>query len=343
MEKVVRAVDTGRRNVKYIARGDPGEWRCSAFPARAIARETVPPADSLGPRRRTAFIPVDGLFYEVGPDVHLASDVFNAEVLLHDGYTSTPEYRALTLGALHFMQEEVIDLLMVGLPVVTHKLRKIVLALEKTLTGVHKLGGKRQVEVRKVRVLPQPAGALMQLGVQQNRLAELRKQKNLIIDVGYRTFDWIVTDGMATIDKRSHSLNRGMFDVLQAIAHAISDAKSIDYRDYDAIDRALRDNSTLSIYQSDYAITRHLPIARKICEHAAGEMLRYVGDPVDIANIIVVGGASFFFKKTIAQAFPRHALELPANGLYADVLGFQAAGVELARIPTENPPLPGAA
>ena len=328
---IVRAVDTGRRNVKYIARGEGAEWRCALFPAMAYPCESGVAAEQHGGRRKTIFIPLENLFYEVGPDVHLSADVFSAQMLQHDGYAATPEYLALTLGALHHMQQEAIDLLVVGLPVATFKQRKVVAALEKSLTGVHKVGGKRSVDVRKVLVLAQPQGALMQLGMQQDRLAELRKQRNLIIDAGHRTFDWLVTDGMCTIGKRSNSVDRGMFNVLQRIAEGISASTGANYRDYDAIDRALREKAPLTVYQKEYSVARHLPLARTVCDQAVAEMLHYVGDAADIANIIVVGGASFFFSPAIKRAFPRHRIELSKDAVFANVLGFQMAGVELAR------------
>ncbi len=42
------------------------------------------------------------------------------------------------------------------------------------------------------------------------------------------------------MEKKSHSVNRGMFDVLQAIAGGISKATGTQFREYDLIDTALR-------------------------------------------------------------------------------------------------------
>jgi plasmid segregation protein ParM len=48
-------------------------------------------------RRKTVAIPINGLFYEVGPEVELAADTFRA-TQMHDRYTETPEYMALLRG-----------------------------------------------------------------------------------------------------------------------------------------------------------------------------------------------------------------------------------------------------
>jgi hypothetical protein len=54
-------------------------------------------------KRKTVCIPVGPLFYEVGPDIHLAADTFRAKQL-HDEYTESPEYMALLRGALSMMK-----------------------------------------------------------------------------------------------------------------------------------------------------------------------------------------------------------------------------------------------
>ena len=79
-------------------------------------------------RRKTVAVPIDGLFYEVGPEVNLAADTFRA-TQMHDRYTETPEYAALLRGALSLMKVGTIDLLVVGLPVAAFTAKKA--ALEK--------------------------------------------------------------------------------------------------------------------------------------------------------------------------------------------------------------------
>lgn len=326
MEQTIRAIDAGRGNIKFVQADEGGEIKCAHFPSEAYAGERERKDDGLGQRRKTVSIPLDGLFYEVGPDVHLAADVFNAKVLQHDGYIETPEYLALVRGALHYMKHDVIDLLIVGLPVATFRVPGRIAALEKRMLGEHHVGKGHTVVVKAVKVLAQPRGALMYYGHTHNKLAELRKEKSLIIDPGARTFDWIVTEGMQQIDSKSSSVNRGMFDVLQKIAEGISDHFGIQYRHYHAIDAALRVGKKPMVFQKDYDISPHLAIAQKVPQSAVLEMLHHVGDASDIKNIIVVGGGAFFFKKAIKEAFPKHKLVELKDSMYANVKGFQIAG-----------------
>jgi plasmid segregation protein ParM len=331
MEPVVRAVDVGRGNTKFVTGTKNGELRCEMFPSQAHPSEAALEPEAWGARRKTVGITVGGLVYEVGPDVHLAADVFNANVLQHDRYCETPEYLALLLGALHYMQVDHIDLLVVGLPVATYKIKPLVGALERRLTGEHELAKGRRVKVLRAKALAQPAGALMHYGLMQSRVAQLRKERSLIVDPGRRTFDWLVTQGMQQIDKRSHSVPRGMHDVLQTIIEGISRSTSSHYRDYDTVDFALRTGKRPVVFQHEYDLTRHLPLAKKIPEQAVAEMMHYVGDASDIRNIILVGGGAFFYRAALKAAFPNHAIHELKDPIFANVKGFQQAGLELAR------------
>jgi plasmid segregation protein ParM len=336
MDPIVRAVDVGRGNTKFISGIKNGELRCEMFPSQAHPSEVAVEAEAWGARRKTVGIPAGGLVYEVGPDVHLAADVFNANVLQHDRYCDTPEYLALLLGALHYMQVDHIDLLVVGLPVATYKLKSLVTALERRLTGEHELGKGRQVKVIRVKAIAQPAGALMHYGLMQGKVAQLRKERSLIIDPGRRTFDWLVTQGMQQIEKRSHSVPRGMHDVLHAIVEGISRSTGSHYRDYDTVDAALRTGKQPVVFQAEYDLARHLPLARKIPEQAVAEMMHYVGDASDIRNIILVGGGAFFYRAALKSAFPNHAIHELKDPIFANVKGFQQAGMELVRSSVAN-------
>jgi plasmid segregation protein ParM len=86
---VVRAIDVGFGNTKYVTASAQGQVDCAHFPSLAYFRHDEVPVESMGGRRRTVQVPVDGLLYEVGPDVEFAADRFRSRQL-HDGYTQTP-------------------------------------------------------------------------------------------------------------------------------------------------------------------------------------------------------------------------------------------------------------
>lgn len=123
-------------------------------------------------------------------------------------------------GALRPMKVDEIDLLVVGLPVAMFVARKA--ALEKLMAGTHDVGGGKKVLVRKALGMAQPNGALIDYSLQHDKVVAMGNENSLVTDPGSRTFDWLVARGMSLSYKRSHSVNRGVADVLQVIADDIS-------------------------------------------------------------------------------------------------------------------------
>ncbi len=328
METIVRAVDVGFGNTKYVSNCAADEIRCAAFPSIAYPSARDLSAAPAAERRKTVVVPIDGLFYEVGPEVNLAADTFRA-TQMHDRYTETPEYAALLRGALNLMKVGTIDLLVVGLPVAALMTKKA--ALEKAMTGKHDVGNGRTVTVRKALAVAQPQGALVYYASLHQKLQTIEKEQSLVIDPGARTFDWLVTRGMRLVQKKSHSINRGMFDIFQAIATEISDDIGTSYRDFDAIDAALRTGKSPVIYQKAYDMTRLMPIARTIAQQAVSSMMQWIEASYSFQNIILVGGGAFLFKHAVKEAFPRHKIHEIKDPIFANVKGFQIAGMNYAR------------
>ena len=327
MELIVRAVDVGSGNTKFVTGVVGNEIRCASFPSVAYPSSGETPHWPASERRKTVCIPVGPLYYEVGPDVGLAADTFRAKQL-HDEYTESPEYMALLRGALSMMKVSHIDLLIVGLPVALFSLKKS--ALEKTMAGEHQIGGGKTVTVAKAMAVAQPQGALVHYAAEHKKMATIGTEQSLVIDPGSRTFDWLVTRGMRLVQKQSHSINRGMSDVLRLLAAEISKDVGSPYRDYDAIDLALRSGKSPVIFQKPYDMGRHLPLAESVAQQAVSTMRQWIETPESLQNIILVGGGAFLFKKAVKAAFPKHRIHEVKEPMFANVRGFQLAGQNYA-------------
>src|SRR5574337_809957 len=327
MELIVRAVDVGSGNTKFVTAAAGTDSRCASFPSVAYPSSDDSPSWPASDRKKTVCIPIGPLFYEVGPDVSLAADTFRAKQL-HDEYTETPEYMALLRGALSMMKLSRIDLLVVGLPVALFAVKKA--ALEKAMAGRHGTGGGKAVTVGKALVVAQPQGALVHYASEHQKMAEIGTEQSLVIDPGSRTFDWLVCRGMRLVQKQSSSINRGMSDVLRLLAAEISKDIGTPYRDYDAIDLALRTGKAPVIFQKPYDMKRHLPIAESVAQQAVSTMRQWIETPESLQNIILVGGGAFLFKKAVKAAFPKHRIHEVKEPLYANVRGFQLAGQNYA-------------
>jgi plasmid segregation protein ParM len=224
-----------------------------------------------------------------------------------------------------------IDLLVVGLPVANYSAKRR--ELTRRLEGEHEAGNGHRVVVKEVWVLPQSMGTLVAYARDSGRQELLQRHRSLIVDCGSRTFDWLLAEGFRVVDKKSHSANRGMLHVLQAIGDSISREIGERYYDFERIDRALRLNDPLMIAGKKHSIHPHATAAKHIASQAVQELRNRLDVQDDsvltIDNIVVSGGGAFFFKEAIQSAFPRHELRVLPNSMYSNVRGFQIAGTDL--------------
>jgi plasmid segregation protein ParM len=323
MTAVVRAIDVGFGYTKFTVGGTGAGIHCASFPSLACLSTRDPSASLGAERRRTFAIPIKGVFYEVGPDVVLSGDGFRA-TQIHHRYIDTPEYLALARGAMRSMKVDSIDLLVVGLPVATYAADKA--ALEKLMTGRHDMGGGKSVQVRKALAMAQPHGALIDYAAQHDRVLAMQEEQNLVIDPGSRTFDWLVARGMKLSHKRSHSVDRGVADILNLIADDVGAEIGAPYTSLDSIDHALRTGKALNVYQKTYALARMKPMVESIARQAVATMMRRIGPAYDVRNVILVGGGAFLFRKAVKQAFASHEILEVKEPMYANVRGYQIAG-----------------
>ena len=331
MTEVIRAIDVGYSWTKYVVEGASfGEIRCRAFPSIAPRASSRDLALDGRARRSTVQIAVDELAFEVGPDTALVQDTYQA-MPLDDGYTDTPEYLALVRGALRLMRVDHVDLLIVGLPVALYRQRRH--SLERRLTGTHPLGGGNAVPVLVVKALAQPVGAFLSAAVENESLRHLKGARNLIVDAGWRTFDWVVTSGAKILEKRSDSIAKSMSDVVDTMGRAISRdiGAQLTAFDHARIDEALRSGQPVRFFGKPLSLEPYLPLGQHVADEAVTAMRRLVQEGTDIDNIVLAGGSAFFFADAIARAYPKHAVTRLPEAFYANCRGFQIAGLQHAR------------
>ncbi|HDY85317.1 MAG TPA: PRTRC system protein D, partial [Methylophaga sp.] len=151
---VIRAVDVGYGNTKYIRNVIDGIAVADHFPS-IVNRPSVN-KNSFQESEDIYQVVVNGNNYEVGPGVDAALE--GGVRIMHDNYIETEDYMALLYGAISQMNVDVIDLLVVGLPVDLMGSKRAI--LEKILTGTHRVGN-RDVQVRKVNAISQPLGGFL--------------------------------------------------------------------------------------------------------------------------------------------------------------------------------------
>jgi plasmid segregation protein ParM len=323
--KIVRALDLGWGYAKYShLNKETGKISFSSFPSLAPRHTGMDLSMGSIGQRDTVVVDVDGTKFEVGPD-SADLDSNDASRNLNDQYISTEQYKAVLFGAMHYIGEPVIDVLVVGLPLSSMNLGAKLKALA---LGIHKINATTTIEVKDVLVLPQPLGGLyhcLSLADSRKEFSDLSEETNLIIDPGFLTFDFLLSNGEKVIENRSSAHNAGVSKILRSIADSISIKHGIKYENLSAIDKGLRKRK-MKINGVNEDMDEHIKNTRSVLEAAVNYMKNMVGDGSDLDNIILLGGGSSIFQKTIAAYYPKHTIIVVEDGQTANVRGFQLAG-----------------
>lgn len=323
--KTVRAQDLGWGYTKYSHSDiDTGALGFSSFPSLAPRHTGIDLSMSILGKRDTLVVTVDGTKYEVGPD-SADLDTNDASRNLNEQYIHTEQYRAVFYGALAYTGEPVIDLLVVGLPLSNmHNAEK----LKAVVVGTHKVTDTFTVTVKNALVLPQPLGGLffcMSLKDKNPAFEFLVEEVNLVIDPGFLTFDFLLSNGEKVIENRSGSHTGGVSKVLRSISESISAKFGIRYENFAAIDKGLR-RRKIKINGAVEELAEHIRDTRSVLEASVNSMRNIVGDGSDIDNIILLGGGGAIYQKTIEQYYPKHKLIVLEDGQTANVRGYQLGG-----------------
>lgn len=328
--KIVRAMDLGSGFCKYNRKNpETGELVYDSFPSLAPRHAGIDMSLSVFAQRQTVVVDVDGSKYEVGPD-SATLDTNDSTRSLNESYIHTEQYKAVFLGGLHYIGEPVIDLLVVGLPLnnmgAAPKLKALAEGKHKVGTGI--------VEVKSALVVPQPVGGLhycLSIADTIPALEFMEDETNLIIDPGFLTFDFLVSNGDKMNEKRSGAYNGGVSKVLRSIGESISAKFGINYDNLGALDKGLRKRK-LKVNGVVESIDEHIRNTKSVLEGSVNYMKNVVGDGSDIENVISLGGGTPIYQKTISTFYPKHTLVVIEDGQLANVKGFQVIGEKVAGI-----------
>lgn len=195
--------------------------------------------------------------------------------------------------------------LVTGLPIGYYREYKDELA--KLLVGEHKViftdaSGKkeeRSISVNKVRVVPQPFGSLFNMML--NDLGEmgdkrLVKDKIGIIDVGFRTSDYTISDKMRYSERGSRTTDSGIARAFNVIATKLRESSGVNvelYRLYEAIDEG-----SIKIRGKEYDLKKLTDqVFSQLATSVANEVDRLWVDDWDIDGMVITGGGGAVLAK----------------------------------------------
>ena len=287
--------------------------------------------DSLNYLLNHLAVTLDGKSYFVG------------NLALHQGWfayatldrirTKTDEYRLLFLTTLALFAESPEEEFSVitGLPVDDYEDRE---AIENALCGRFKLslaGQEHSFFIRNLTVIPQPCGAYMDLlfrDTQGNVNEEYARGLVGVIDIGYKTTDFVLMQSAEFVWKYSGSLKHGMSTIYQAAIPKLT-ARYPGNFDLRSVEEAISEGVICRLGER-MAIDPALLDAD--FSGLAGEIASWVQrrwSDQKLNRILCTGGGSLPLKPYLARAFPKmlfmdHPQQANVRGFYKGALYYYA-------------------
>lgn len=338
----VRAMDVGYFSVKLslgrkLVDGD-SVIHTGLFPSLAprlpsgMSLETAMKSKTDG-----CVVNVNGVSYYVGRDAILYSSGREPRAVLPN-YSNTDKYRALFLGGLHYIAQDVgvkgdliLKHLVLGLPLNNYANHYI--ALTKMAEGTHELPDPRNsnavrcITVQSVSVVVQPQGALTNYAVQNQ--TEARDGWTLVVDPGGGTLDWFVSRGRQPNWQRSGAYPKSMLECSYAVADAIDRTWRDNFEIIERIDRAIREGApSVKTAGRTHELARYASAIEAVVKEATDKMVAGLGSMDNLDRILFTGGGARLFYEYMVVNYPDHKniMHIDNESVFANVKGFQLVG-----------------
>ena len=245
---------------------------------------------------------------------------------LHADYTSSESYRALFKSGLLLSEMEQIDMLVTGLPVSQYMDEDRKKALSESMTGIHTLTPKRTVEVKKVKVVPQPIGGFLDFIARTDE--DIEDARVLVIDPGFFSVDWVVISN-DEIHKQSSGTSLNASSVLlEEVSRLIGKDHGAGVN-IETIEHAIRqEKSSILVLGQKVEISPYIQEAKKtvgpVVTESIQKALRTESKMVDL--IVLVGGGAVFFREAVQESFPRLRTIMTQDAVYSNCRGFWLMG-----------------
>jgi len=191
----------------------------------------------------------------------------------------------------------------------------------------------RSVNIDRVRVIPQPFGTMFHLLLNDFGKAADRRlatEKIGIIDIGFKTADYTISNKTRYSERGSQSTDAGIAKAFKGIAAALHEKSGVNvelYRLYDAVSQG-----SIKIRGRTFdleKITAHA--MQRLASSIANEVNQLWADDWDIDTIVVTGGGGAALAPYLSGQLVGQVLEVKADEdtRLNNVRGYQKYGVHL--------------
>lgn len=343
---IIRAIEVGYGTLSFTSGVIDDKPVITTFPSVVAPVSAGNDLSGGFSKRDTIRVTVGNNTYEVGPDAHLLTDRISSRVL-NNAFIESDQYQALLKGALYMINQDVIDLLVLSLPVTNmHRAEE----LKGMVIGEREINGKK-ITIKNAWVLCQPLAGYMcyanQIG--QERFNALKDVNVLSIDFGFSTVDWLTSRGLKINDRRSGAVNMGMSAVLEETQKSLKGA----FPHLDTIPLHLIDNSFWKNPGEIQISGRSYPFPicdgklkggeetrirfdasaaiKSVSVSALQEVRNSVGAGADINLVLVMGGPNEVYLDSVKKTFPEHEVIVVEEPITAVCRGMYYGGVQYAK------------
>jgi plasmid segregation protein ParM len=326
---MLSAIDLGFGFTKFL-RYNPSrdEFKPAIFPSIvSLAEGKALGGGHLG-ERNTVEVIHDGEIYEVGPDIGLTTTA-NSVRVLDKNYIFSTDYAVLMKGALKMMNVKFLDLLVIGVPVDKYFEKSNIDYLKEKWQGKIILDKNQYVEIRNIKVVAQPLGGFAFYANYMNQSHELKTHRNLIVDPGYFTFDWLLIDNMKPM-KGYGTHNSGMSFYLNNIINQLGDG-ALNFTTISRVDEYLYNGKPFRRDGKNFNLEPYLKKANVVTEQAIKAMMSALTDTQNIDNIILIGGPAKIYAPSLEKNFDGRKINIAKGGAFSNLLGYSVIGETIAK------------
>ncbi|TFI47032.1 ParM/StbA family protein [Diaphorobacter sp. DS2] len=245
---------------------------------------------------------------------------------LHASYPETNQYKALFYAALALTGQKEIEVLVTGLPVSQFVVSEHRQSLENMLKGKHRISEKVEIEVKNVLIVPQPAGAYMDMTNKAESDLELliNEGKTIVIDPGFFSVDWVaLEEGEVRFDYSGTSL-KAMSVLLERTALLIRNEYGGDLS-VEKIEKAIRaGKNEIPLYGQMVNFRPYLEHAmREVPKEALTALKKTMrSDGLDADVVLLAGGGALAYQDAAVEIFPKSRIVVSDEPVMANARGF---------------------
>ncbi|HUP92732.1 MAG TPA: ParM/StbA family protein [Solimonas sp.] len=174
---------------------------------------------------------------------------------------------------------------------------------------------EKVIYIERVRVIPQPFGSMFNLMLNEIGKAASQRfvsEKIGIIDVGFRTADYTISDKTRYSERGSQSTDSGIAIAYTAIAQLLQEKSGVNvelYRLYEAVSKG-----SIKIKGKKYDLSSLVQQAfQQLATRVATEVNRLWADDWDVDAIVITGGGGTVLAPYLAPLLEGEVLPMPAD------------------------------